>query len=194
MVNIRNTVTQLRSAKMEFTYSPPEEPYCYTMYYYQSPGALNVLSGFGCYIEDTTLNIYEKTTAAGAVMTMPPIGTSTTASYSNSDTFQTTSGSQQTASSGQPASHNNGWIAGVVIGAIAGLAIIIGVGFWIWYLHRRLAQNQTEKLPTQQTQPPLPKDQFVQPLQPASPAQMHELPAVGAAEIPAGNPVPELHG
>ena len=103
----------------------------------------------------------------------------------------TSASSQETASSGQPASHNNGWIAGIVIGAVAGLAIIIGVGYLIWYLHRRLAQNQTERSPTEQKQR-LPLND--QPLQPTSPVIVHELPAMAGVEMPAGNHVTELHG
>jgi hypothetical protein len=99
--------------------------------------------------------------------------------------------SQQTTSSGQPSSHNNGWIAGVVIGAVAGLAIIIGVGYWIWYLHRRLAQSQKQQSPTEQTQLPPPKDESVQP---ASLVQVHELPTTMGVEMPAGNQLPELRG
>lgn len=120
------------------SHSPSAEPYCYTMYYYQNPTDTSPLSGFGCYVEDTTQYIYKQTGANTGIS-----GVSSTASSSSHPTAHLTGLPSTQTNSTQPSSHgNNAWIAGVVIGTVVGLAILAGVAFWIWYLLRRMSQTQ----------------------------------------------------
>lgn len=170
--------------------------------------ALNVAAGFGGVINKNGFHLdISSSTSSGSSTRTSSSGdgsTSTTPTTSfgsgsgsgfspfvSGGGSATSVSSQETASSGQSASHNNGWIANIVIGAVGGLAIIIGVGFWIWYLHRRLAQNQTERSRTEQKQLAPLKNQLVQP---TSPVDVHELPAMRGVEMPADNHFIELHG
>jgi hypothetical protein len=121
------------------------------MYYYQNPSDTSPLSGFGCYVENFTQNIYKQTS----------VGTNTAPASAASSTFtfgSTFAGSQPTSSSngGQSSSHgNNAWIAGVVIGTVVGVAIIAGAAFWIWYLYRKMSRTQTSAPRPDMASPPV---------------------------------------
>jgi hypothetical protein len=131
------------------------------------------LQRYGCYITATILDIYKEipvaTTAASStintvnlVQVSSPGISSTTNNLSQSSptSFQPTVISQSSTPASTPSS--SAWIAGPIVGAFVGGAIFIAVAFWIWHLHRRLAQSQrdlraaeigTEK-PPQSQQPP----------------------------------------
>jgi len=133
--------------------SPSQIPVCYTMEYFQDPSDNAPLRGYGCYITALTLMIYKSTSvAASATTASTTSATAATTTISSSiDTLNgisqpsftpspTTTASQQ--ASAPPTRRNSAWIAGPVVGAFAGGAIIVGVAFWIWSLYRRLAQSQ----------------------------------------------------
>lgn len=119
------------------------------------------LQGYGCYIMATTLMIYKEipvTTAAASSTIDNTADLASTSSPSISDAIngfsqssyafsQPTAASQtSTAASSQSSS---AWIAGPVIGALAGGAILVGLAFWIWHLHRRLAQIRRDTRATE---------------------------------------------
>jgi hypothetical protein len=153
--------------------SSPEEPVCYTISYFRDATDTTPWQGYGCYITPTILNIYKElpfaTTAASSTVntanlvqvSSPGISSTTNGlSQSSPTSFQSTAISQ----SSTPAStqSSSAWIAGPIVGAFIGGAILIAVAFWIWHLHRRLAQSQRDlraaeigtKKPPQNQQPP----------------------------------------
>jgi hypothetical protein len=125
------------------------------MSYFRDASDTAPLQGYGCYITATILMIYKEipvatTTASSTVNTasLVPVSSlsisSTTIGLSQSPltSSQSTVVSQPYAAASTQS--NSAWIAGPIVGAFAGGAILVGLAFWIWHLHRRLAQSQQD--------------------------------------------------
>jgi hypothetical protein len=173
--------------------SPSIEPICYTMYYYTDPSDESPLSGFGCYTEATILNIYEKTTASGAA----PISSATSSARVAGSSLPSVPSTEviqpaQTDNASPGSSQSHAWIAGVVIGSVIGVAILAGIIVFIWYLLKRVGQNQATNATIQQKQYLPTALQYPQPM--PSMMQPVQLPAVSPISELAGNRGAELPG
>lgn len=176
--------------------SPPEEPVCYTMSYFREASDTAPLQGYGCYITPTILNIYKEipvaTSAASSTTNtayLAPVSSPSTSSATNGlsqsslTSFQSTAVSQPSTTASTQSS--SAWIAGPVVGAFAGGAIFIGVAFWIWHLHRRLAQSQRDLRATEVgTDKPPQGQQLPQIWPPTSAPKPQELASYHVVEAP----------
>lgn len=157
------------------------------MYYYTGPSDGSPLSGFGCYVEATTQNIYEKTTVSGAAQ-IPSATSHATVPGSSLLSVSSTAGTQstQTDNASPGSSQSHAWIAGVVIGSVVGVAILTGIIVFIWYLLKRVGQNQA----TIQQTPHVAEKQYL----PTALQYPQPMPSMQPVQLPAESPISELPG
>ncbi|KAK2791682.1 hypothetical protein FQN52_004598 [Onygenales sp. PD_12] len=104
-----------------------------------SPSATNIF----CWSNWSAATVYRELPAPAATETEPPT-TKPQTTTAETTTAETTSSAPTATEKPEPSEKtNNAWIAGAVVGPVAGLAL---VGFG-WFFYRRRNQNQPSGLP-----------------------------------------------
>lgn len=110
-----------------------------------------------CYLKNTTSTISNKASATYAALSGSNIPSSSSTSTPNNST------SSSSSSSNNSSSGSNAWIAGPVIGGVAGLAIVAGAAFW-WNRRKGYKPAPTDKQEDSQPYNSPPYSPGVQPI------------------------------